>query len=244
MANEVNMSMTRKEALEFMRLTEEASESDIRRKYKELALKYHPDKNPKYKDGEKFKKLGNACDLLINPPTPEKQTSVRPHHTEHGIFKEEKKDAKYLNVIGDWKLVNTHRLLNIENVKIPAYEPKDDEPKEYEAHELLILRNDKLDKKYCLLALKGLTRDRVFLSLPVSGNPERAASIKKSFSDIIDPNNKNENLIILELPKDTKKINQILEQTAKIYAMPSEVLIPLRQAITDHFTYKIYAHKK
>ena len=46
-----------------------ASEDDIKRAYKNLAKKYHPDKNTEPGAEEKFKEIAEAYQCLINPTT-------------------------------------------------------------------------------------------------------------------------------------------------------------------------------
>eukprot|EP01084_Bolivina_argentea_P148375 259420_1 len=53
------------EFYEMLGVAPEASESDIKRAYRKLALKYHPDKNPGDEAAaEKFKELGHAYETL------------------------------------------------------------------------------------------------------------------------------------------------------------------------------------
>ena len=56
----------KKEAFKIFNLPENATQAEIRQKYRELALKYHPDKNPgQEQEAEKiFKKIQNAYELL------------------------------------------------------------------------------------------------------------------------------------------------------------------------------------
>jgi len=53
---------------EVLRVSKDASDSEIQRAYRKLALKYHPDKNPDDKTAsEKFKKVSEAYEVLSDP---------------------------------------------------------------------------------------------------------------------------------------------------------------------------------
>ena len=83
-------------------LQRDASEAEIKKAYRSLALKWHPDKNPDNKDlaERKFKEIGNAFKILSNPddrahfdrygddedrPRPRRH----PQQGGHGVYAEE-----------------------------------------------------------------------------------------------------------------------------------------------------------
>eukprot|EP00320_Phaeocystis_rex_P003361 CAMPEP_0119064504 /NCGR_PEP_ID=MMETSP1178-20130426/7579_1 /TAXON_ID=33656 /ORGANISM="unid sp, Strain CCMP2000" /LENGTH=282 /DNA_ID=CAMNT_0007045951 /DNA_START=39 /DNA_END=884 /DNA_ORIENTATION=- len=83
-------------------LQRDASEADIKKAYRTLALKWHPDKNPDNKDlaERKFKEISNAFKLLSNPDDrahydrygdePDRPQSRGNHHGGgHGGFHEQ-----------------------------------------------------------------------------------------------------------------------------------------------------------
>lgn len=47
-------------------LNSNASDSEVKRRYKKLALKYHPDKNETPDASEKFQKISDAYNSIIN----------------------------------------------------------------------------------------------------------------------------------------------------------------------------------
>ena len=62
------MPTTKRDYYEVLGVTRSASAEEVKRSYRKLAVKFHPDKNPDDPHAEeKFKELGEAYDVLIDP---------------------------------------------------------------------------------------------------------------------------------------------------------------------------------
>src|SRR5438552_18112286 len=59
---------TKRDYYEILSVERNASSEDIKRAYRKLAVKFHPDKNPGDAHAEeRFKELGEAYDVLMDP---------------------------------------------------------------------------------------------------------------------------------------------------------------------------------
>ena len=57
-----------KDFYETLGIARSASEDEIKKAYRKLAMKYHPDRNPNNKEAEeKFKEIQKAYDILSDP---------------------------------------------------------------------------------------------------------------------------------------------------------------------------------
>lgn len=61
--------LRKKDYYEILKLTNKASEDDIKSSYRKLALKYHPDRNRAPSATNAFQKLGQAYACLSDPQT-------------------------------------------------------------------------------------------------------------------------------------------------------------------------------
>lgn len=92
--------MTKKDYYEILGISKGSSPDDIKRAYRRLAMKFHPDKNPGNKEAEdKFKECAEAYEVLSNP---EKRKSYDQYGHE-GLRGSGMRDYSHMNVqdVGD-----------------------------------------------------------------------------------------------------------------------------------------------
>ena len=66
--------MSKRDYYEILGVNKSSSSGDIKKAYRKVAIKYHPDKNPDNKEAEeKFKEAAEAYEVLSNP---EKKTKI------------------------------------------------------------------------------------------------------------------------------------------------------------------------
>src|SRR5213079_3307663 len=62
------MATEKRDYYEVLGVKRDATDEEVKRSYRKLAVKFHPDKNPDDPHAEeKFKELGEAYDVLIDP---------------------------------------------------------------------------------------------------------------------------------------------------------------------------------
>ena len=68
-------------------VTKDASSSDIKKAYRKLAVKYHPDKNPEDEvASEKFKEAASAYEILSDPQKRSEYDNPSSYHREGSPF--------------------------------------------------------------------------------------------------------------------------------------------------------------
>lgn len=77
--------MLKSECYKLLGLTEQATKHDVRKRYRELAMRYHPDRNPDPNAEQLFIKLTEAYDILLGRVEPtevvRRNTSVKKEQT-------------------------------------------------------------------------------------------------------------------------------------------------------------------
>ena len=79
-----------------------ASSGDIKKAFRKLALKYHPDKNKTKEAEERFKEINDSYRVLSNPSEKAKYDSLRPYSAFSGMgppYSTSKEYSSYLSLI-------------------------------------------------------------------------------------------------------------------------------------------------
>lgn len=78
--------MSKKDYYKILGLEKNASEDEVKKAYRKLAIQYHPDKNPDDKVAEeKFKEVAEAYDILSNPEKKSKYENQQSFHEGGGF---------------------------------------------------------------------------------------------------------------------------------------------------------------
>ena len=98
--------MSKNDYYSILGVAKDASEGEIKKAYRKLALKYHPDKNPGCKDSERqFKEVSEAYAVLSNDDS--KKGSIMLHETKQDRTNEQAVIAKICTA---WEFHNIDKL--------------------------------------------------------------------------------------------------------------------------------------
>ena len=83
--------MAKRDYYEVLGVDKSASAEEIKKAYRKMAIKYHPEKNPGDKDAEeKFKEAAEAYDVLSNPEKRQRRYFFRrrcQRHERNGLHR-------------------------------------------------------------------------------------------------------------------------------------------------------------
>src|SRR5882724_6521972 len=88
--------MSKRDYYEVLEIKKDASEAEIKKAYRKLAVKFHPDKNPNNKEAEEsFKELGEAYGILSDQEKRKKYdayghegNNAQHHHNPNDMFEQ------------------------------------------------------------------------------------------------------------------------------------------------------------
>ena len=76
--------MAKRDYYEVLGIERNASADEIKRAFRSLARKYHPDKNPNNPEAaNKFREISNACDILTDEETKRRREKKKTRYSKN-----------------------------------------------------------------------------------------------------------------------------------------------------------------
>ena len=174
--------MDKNQCLQVLELTNNASPEDIKKAYKKMALKYHPDRQEqslsaeeKKQAEEKFKQISEAYELLMNP---EKFNTMNNGHPGFGGGCVDPNEL-FSQIFRDMNMHNGHPFSNIFEMHINGGMPFGGMPNNnnvMRSSSVFFINGQKIEKVTEII--NGVAHEHTFIS---GNNPEQFQNIRFNF---------------------------------------------------------------